>query len=188
MPSFDEKFNQALTEELSNPSFSTRQIVDTLEFYHSAFNQPVYVYNGDQFGVADPSGTGITSRMYGIESEAVRNAGQEVEFVACPMELVLPEQGENKRGTFKIKVSGASALLYDHVQAASASNEPVQCIFRRYLSDMPEEPSQIDITTSILSASIQGVTVEVEGKYFEFFDYSFGLIYTRDKFKQLVGV
>jgi hypothetical protein len=181
-------FQQALDEELASPSYSPREIVDTLEFFHSAFSDPVYVFNGSQYGDGDPSGSGLTTRTYTIEDGAERNAGQEVTFIACPMELVLPEQGESKRGQFKMRVSGAATQLHEYIQTASGTNEPIQAIFRRYLSDMPEYPAQVDMGATILSASLQGVTIEVSARYFEFFDYPFGKNYTRTEFPRLIGV
>lgn len=188
MTLYKDAYEQALAEELASPSYEPREIVDTLEFFHSAFSAPVYVYHGNQYSEADPSGDGLTTRLYTIEDTAARNAGEEVTFIACPMELVLPSEGEAKRGQFKMKVSGAAGLLHEYIQAASGTNEPIQAIFRRYLSDMPEQPAQVDIGTTILSASMQGITVEVQARYFEFFDYSFGKTYTRTEFPRLVGV
>ena len=188
MATYEEAYQQALDEELNSPSYTAREIVSTLEFYHSAFDQPVYVYHGSQYGDADLSGTGLTTRVYGIEDGAARNAGEEVTFIACPMELVLPEQGEAKRGQFKMKLSGAANQLHDYVQEASGTNEAVRVIFRRYLSDMPDYPAQVDMSATILSASMAGVTIEVSARYFEFFDYSCGKNYTRTEWPRLIGV
>lgn len=183
-----EQLDQALAEALASPDIKDAVwIIDTIELYHSAFTEPIYVYNGNQYGVGDLSGTGITSMQLGIEEGASRNAGQMVQFIACPLELVLPEQGEFSRGNFKIKIGGAVQQLMEHIYNASGSNEEVQFIYRKYRSDIPEQPVQVDMSSSILGANIQGITIEAEAKAFGWLDYNFGKIYTKQEFKGLIG-
>ena len=190
---YQDELDQALKEAMASPDYTPTTIYDTIELYHSAFvdeeglPSPVYVYNGNQYGEADLNGEGITYINATIEPSADRNAGENVRFIATPMKIVLPEQGEAKRGNFKLKVSGAVSQLMTYIQEASASGEEIKLIFRRYLSTNMDMPAQVDMGAHVLSISVSGGTIEAEGQYFSFLDNYFGKIYSKLDWPRLVG-
>lgn len=103
-------------------------LLDTLELRHPAFTQPARVVRAYQ------------NYTLGLESDAPTQAGQMVEFLACPFEFELPPFEEGTVPTLKITISNVSRDLTGQLEAAISQIAPIQVTYRPYLESDPSGP------------------------------------------------
>lgn len=98
-------------------------IYHTLEIWHSAFTNPIYV-------VRDHSALLAT-----IEPTAARNAGDEVTFIAFAFDIVPPDQDKSGVPQCVIEFDNVSREILANIDLAMGSTSPITVIYRAYLSD-----------------------------------------------------
>jgi hypothetical protein len=75
-----------------------------------------------------------------LEANAPRNAGEEVEFIACPLEITKPTESDTEANpTVTMQRPDVAGLLRDGLDAARGSLIPWVIIERVYASDLPAE-------------------------------------------------
>lgn len=98
-------------------------IYHTLEIWHPAFTQPIYV-------VRD-----FTDLHATIEAGAARNAGTEVTFVAFAFDIAPPEVDAAGVPQGVLEIDNVSREILANIEAALGSTSPIIVIYRAYLSD-----------------------------------------------------
>jgi hypothetical protein len=93
----------------------------TLEFHHSAFDEPVRVVND------------VQNHDLLLEAGAPENGGEEVTFIACPFEFPWPDQVEGRAPELRIRVDNVGREITKHLDEAVTQLEAIQVIFRFYM-------------------------------------------------------
>lgn len=121
--------NEALLEAYASCPPSAR-IYFTLEIWQSSFAQAARI-------VAN-----VGDDMYlGIEDSAVRNPGQTVLFLACPLSAGYPEQREGQPPFTKIKIDNVNRELVPQIRAALGTRQYIQILYREYLASDLTQPA-----------------------------------------------
>lgn len=119
----------------------------TLEIWHPTFivsgaPAPIRVVNAPADLVAR------------LESDAPRDPAQEVVFLASAFRILLPQIGESAIGNGTIEASNISRKLSSMLDNIDTVVEPVQLIFREYLSSDVSEPSKIELNYTLSDITI----------------------------------
>lgn len=128
----------------------------TLAFYHPSIRNPqgepmaIYLVNDHEDLLAT------------VEADAPLDAGQEVRFIRCPMEITLPTEADDAGpGEVAITISNVTRQLVPHLTAVAYSTEPVTMIARTYLpadTSAPHESPPMQVTLRSASATAKSVT------------------------------
>ena len=89
-----------------------------------------------------------------LESTAPRDPSQQVVFLASAFRILTPTLGENSIGSGTIEASNISHQLSAMLESIDTVIEPVQLIFREYLSNDLSEPSKIELNYSLSDITI----------------------------------
>lgn len=135
-------------------------VLFTLAFYHPSFvndaGDPVAVYVVNDF--EDLAAT--------LEADAPLDGGETVTFRAVPMEITLPPEGDEQRAPeVRISVGNATRLLTPQLEAAVASQDPVEIIARIYLPSDLSAPHELPPLHLVLRSAqaTAGVVTAVAG-------------------------
>lgn len=124
-------------------------IYHTLELYHSAFSSPIRV-------VRD-----YTDLTATLESTAPRNASTAVTFVAFNFNFSKPEVSPTGVPTITIEIDNVDRSIVANIEAAIATTETVQVIYREFIStdlSAPQNNPPLTLTLMTITASLFKVT------------------------------
>lgn len=115
-----------------------RVMLATYELRHSSFTAVRIVNDYQNF-----TGT--------LEATAPVDPGAAVEFIALPIQISGPEEGDNNEApAISITIDNVSRILAEQLDLAVASLEPIYITERIYASDEPEAPAVLPVLTLVL--------------------------------------
>lgn len=106
--------------------------------------------------------------MATLESTAPRNAGEEVEFLACPVSMERPTESDSEASpTVSLSRPDVGGVLKGALDAARGSLEPWEIIERLYASDELTTPAKLpplilELTTAEISGAAAKITAQFE--------------------------
>lgn len=120
-------YTEAIAEAFASAPVD-RVIYDTIELYHPAFR--------DEFGAPTAirlvlGYENITARL---ESSAIINANEYVEFLAMEFSFTLPEFSEDGNPTTQLQVANASREITRNLELAKQALVPIKMTYRPYLN------------------------------------------------------
>ena len=89
--------------------------------------------------------------------------GETVEFEPVPFRMTLPTSGENGFQELNIALDNTDRRITDFLEEVSAFGEPVEIVYRPYLSDQPEAPQMSPPLVLVLTEA-QITPFEVAGR------------------------
>lgn len=129
---------------------------DTLEFNHPDFDQPGRVVNDS----ADLAAT--------LESDAPFNASTEVTFNRCKFICTLPEQSTPGLPSFNLEIENVARILMPYLDLAASSDQPVNVIYRQFLSSDLSAPQLVLAGLTLQKANAGGLKVTGAAGYQNF--------------------
>lgn len=127
-------------------------VFETVEIWH-----PTFIVNGGAAPLRIVNAPeNLTARL---ESTAPRNPSELVAFLASAFRIMTPAITESSIGNGTIEASNISHQLSSMLESIDTVFEPVQLIFREYLSNDLSAPSKIDLNYTIDGISISENTV-----------------------------
>lgn len=154
----------------------------TLEFNHPTFMEPARVC---RWSAASPEPERFQCKL---ESNAPHNAGEVVEFIGLPFEIVFPDKSDANAGEFQFKVQGVGFELDADLEAAALNGGKITAILRIYIKGQElEGPAEVWRNIQIKNPSIDATTGDVTatGSFFDWIDRTFGYNYTPGKYPAL---
>ena len=95
-----------------------RAIIYTYELLHPSFTERICIVNDFQ---------NITA---GLET------GEQVEFIACPVQVVPPSESDGSEApTISVSIDGVSAIVASKLDEAARAHERITLVERQYVSD-----------------------------------------------------
>lgn len=155
----------------------------TLALYHSTF---VDEMTGDATAVYVVND--FRNLFATLEDDAPLHAGQEVEFIAVPMRVVMPEESdENRLPEVTIEIANATREITAYLRLAKATMEPVVCIARTYLASDTTAPHELPpLRVSLRGASTNASVVQARAGYGDLVNVPFPrVLYTAAEFPGL---
>ncbi|MFN3646235.1 MAG: DUF1833 family protein [Gemmobacter sp.] len=152
-------------------------ILHTVELHHPAFAVPVRV-------VRDR--VSLSARL---EASAPIDAGQVVEFAAYAFDLVPPDQTSAGAPQCVLEIDNVSPEILAQVRAAVLAGDPVQLIYRAYLSSDPLSGPENDppLVLHLKSVSATPQRIRATAGFPDLLNEAFPrLVYDLDKFKGLL--
>lgn len=117
-------------------------VLHTLEIWHPAFSVPIRVVRDVE---------AIDARL---EAGAPRDAGQVVTFVAYAFDVVPPEQDTDAVPQCVIEIDNVSGEIMAQLDLAATGADPIQAIYRAYLSDLLDEGPETDPPLTLTISSV----------------------------------
>ena len=139
-PSLEDAIKEAYASCPTN-----KVILDTLEIRQGLVQSPIYLVRSRQ---------GIT---------ALDENGTSKTFYPCGFQFSLPAQNEEGFRSLNIAIDNIGRAVSDFVQAAISEEEPVEVIYRPYLSDDLTTPQMIPPLVLFLK-DLQITTTQVTGR------------------------
>jgi len=132
-----------------------RVMLYAYELWHPTMSEPVRFVND------------IAPLLATLESEAPRDAGETVEFDACPIEFQRPEESDSAATpTIELSRGDVAGVLKAGVDAARGSLEPWQLIERMYASDDLSGPALLPpLSFELVRVDISGAAASVAAQY-----------------------
>lgn len=159
MPTYREplhgvSFSEALAEAAAIAPI-TRVMLSTFELWHPTLWAPIRVVNDYEPLLAT------------LEDDAPRDAGEEVEFLACPVTVGKPEESDAaSTPEVTLQVANVSGLWSDALRRARGSDDLWQIIERVYASDDLSAPAILPPTTLTLThTSITGSVASLTASF-----------------------
>lgn len=177
----DDLLNSAIAEAYASAASNAGPILYTLEFLHPAFEIPARVARWPVLG-NEPERFKLR-----LEDDAPADAGQWVEFIACPFEVTPPAQEESAPGEFKIKIEHVGHLLAEHLEAAVRQRDPIRMVFREFLKNRPADPQLIYADYTIVRATVTENAVEATAPLCDWLTRLYGRVYTPDEWPGVRG-
>lgn len=150
----------------------------TIEIYHSQFSQTFYFVKDYE------------NQFLEIESTAIRNQGEIVEFEALSMNLIEPSENLDAEQVLTVQLGAIGSLVNKEIEKISGDGffEPIQFIYRKYYSGSVGEPVLIlNLTCSnITFNSYENLTLTCED--LDINNKSSGELYTLERFEGLRGL
>ena len=102
-----------------------------------------------------------------LEADAPRDAGAEVEFIACPVSLQRPEESDSAASpTVSLSRPDVGGILKGALDAARGSLEPWSIIERLYASDDTSTPAKLPpMSFELTSADISGAAAKITAMF-----------------------
>ena len=178
-----ELLQQALFESYASAVQDTI-LLYTLEINHKSFTQPARVA---RWSADTPEPEKFECLL---EDTAPCNAGEVVEFIACPFDVRFPDKSDDAAGEFQFKVQAAGFMLEEQLEKAALSGGKITAILRIYIKgEELKGPAEvwpgINISTPNIDSSTGDITAN--GGLFDWIDRTFGYNYTPSKYPALVG-
>ncbi|MBP6861341.1 MAG: DUF1833 family protein [Neisseriaceae bacterium] len=151
-------------------------IYNCIEINHDAFSVPIRLVQGMD---------DIKARL---EAGAPRNAGQLVNFVGAPWDMVLPSVDDGRLPELQLTFDNISREITEHLALASTSGKPISVILRVYTESTLGIGPQIDppIEMELGNATANNYTVTVAASLEDVFNSTFPLErYTHERFPSL---
>ena len=137
--------DQAIKEAYA--SAPTNEVIyDTLEFAHASFVQSIYVVRGFN---------NITAGLEG--------GGGNVEFIALPFDIVLPEVAQTGAPEFTITLDNVSAEIVANLELAVASTDLLYVTYRPYLKSDLSAP-QMDPPMTLVVDHIEADVFQIRAR------------------------
>lgn len=144
----DPTLSEALREAYA--SAPVNQVIHhTLELWHPVFSQPIRV-------VRD-----VTALDARIEAGAVRDAGLLVTFLPYAFEVVAPEVFADALPQMTTEIDNVGSEILAQVDAAVMAGDPVEAIYRQYLSDTVDEGPENDPPLRMTLLRISATTTRI---------------------------
>jgi len=155
-----------------------------LEINHKAFSTPARVIRW--------TAAGAMPKIFHckLEDDAPHNAGEVVDFTACPFEVRFPDKSDQNSGQFQFKVSGAAFEIESDLEAAALSGGQITAIVREYVKGRElEGPAQVWPGINLEAPSIDAATGDITaiGSLFGWINRTFGRNYTPSRYPALVS-
>lgn len=149
-------FTEAWAEAVAIAPINSVALV-TLELNHPDFDEPARV-------VADRQDFTCT-----LEADAPYNPGQEVTFIALPVEVLLPEEStEGTAPSVSVSIGDVSQVITPYLEKATASLTPAELIVREYISTRPEQPARVPVIRMIVTdVSVTERRVTLQASYLD---------------------
>lgn len=154
------------------------------EAYATARTDVVYL---DTLEINHPSQTSIYIVRDRVDHDLTIAPGVVKTFTACGFQFSLPAAGENGLQELSLAVDNIDRRPSDFVNAVRESLEPVQVIYRPYLSNDPTTP-QLNPPLKLFLTDVAITAVSVTGKatFADILNRTFlGELYTRRRFPAL---
>lgn len=128
-----------------------RAMLLTWEMWHPSLAEPIRFVDDN------------AALMATLEATAPRNAGEEVEFLACPVSMERPTESDSEASpTVSLSRPDISGILKDALDAARGSLEPWSLIERVYASDDTSTPAKLPpMSFELTSAEISGAAAKL---------------------------
>ena len=157
-------------------------ILETLEVNHESFDEPIRIV---RWPVTADNLTKFTLRL---EETAPVNAGELVEFIGAPFELVRPEKDSNNPGTFTIRIDGIDDHLDEYMKNAAIDGGIITATFREYVQGRETEgPGTVWYGIELISPRLEGLTFVIEGAILHWMFRPFGELYRAINYPALVA-
>ena len=157
-------------------------LLHTLEINHPAFSKPARVCRWPVTG-NEPD----TFRCL-IESYALHNHGEVVEFVGLPFEITLPEKSTDTPGTFKLKLDNVGDTLDEELEAAVLYGSKITAIYREYIkgTEGTDGPRCVWDGITLTNPTMDGQSISADGSILDWMFKPFGRIYLPSNYPALV--
>lgn len=154
-------FSEALAEAAAIAPIS-RVVLSTFELWHPTLDEPVRIVND------------YVPLMATLEADAPRNAGEEVEFLACPVSAARPEESDAAATPeVVITVANVSGIWSSALRRARGSAELWIIIERLYASDDTSGPAVLPPTSlTVTKTSISGTMVSLTASFGDAVNFS----------------
>lgn len=139
--------NEALQEAYASCPPNSR-VYFTLELWQSSFAAPARVVAN----VGD-------DKQFGIEAGARFNAGETVNFVACPFAAEYPEQREGQPPSTKIRIDNVNRDLVPKIRGALGVRQYLTVTYREYLESDLSEPAYGPVEFNLTNVVMSGATL-----------------------------
>ena len=117
-------------------------VLDTLEIFHPAFSSALRIVNDEM---------ALQARL---EASAPRQAGETVTFLSIAFRLHPPELTPDAVPVLEVEIDATDRLIVAEIDAAVATLDPVEIVWRRYLLDAADEgPGYVVGGLALISAS-----------------------------------
>lgn len=142
MPHYmDERYGVTLAEAYAEAAASAplnRTVIYTYELLHPSFTERICIVNDFE---------NVTAKL---------ESGEEVEFVACPVQIVPPAENDSAESpTIDVVIDGVSAIVAAQLNAAAKAHQRITIVERIYVSDDLSGPAVLPP----LSLTLKTVTV-----------------------------
>lgn len=135
-----------------------RAILDTFELYHPVLAEAVRVVHNFE----DIDAT--------LEADAPREAGEEVNFIACAVRTTRSEESDTAASPeITLQVDNVSGIMSDALKMSRESLEPWELIHRIYCDDDFTGPAIVPpLRLQVLTVDVTTTTVTLHCQYADF--------------------
>jgi hypothetical protein len=132
-----------------------RAMLYAYELWHESFAEPIRFVND------------VAALTATLEAAAPRDAGDEVEFLACPLSLQRPEESDTAASpSVTLGRPDVAGLLKAALDAARGSTEPWTIIERVYASDDTSTPAMLPpLTFEVTGVELAGAAASLTASY-----------------------
>jgi hypothetical protein len=138
-------------------------ILQTLEFRHQTFAQPVRIVAdpGEQIGEGDGYENDVFGWALGLEATAKANPGATVLFQSCMFEFKRPDQREGELPSVDISIDNVMGLVSRYLDQAVAVRAQLQVTYREFLLSNRTHPDYLldGLIANTVSSSLTRVTL-----------------------------
>lgn len=155
-------FSEAYAEAIAVAP-ATRAMLDTLEMRHSEFRDE----NGNPYAIRIVNDhEDLTATL---EADAPMDAGEEVLFLALPIEVSGPDETDSSETpSISIAVDGVSQHVVKQLDLAVQTLEPVLITFRVYASDDTSGPAMLPaITMTLRDVEVGEMRITARASFFD---------------------
>lgn len=175
--------DQALKEAYASGHMPDRGVIfDTLEIRHPSFRDDA----GHPTAIRVVIGyEGITARL---ESDAVLNPGEYVDFQAGAFRFKLPGFEEGQVPALQITVDGVTREIVGHIESAINGSDPIYVTYRPFLSsDLSGPAMDPPITMELTKVSVGGASITGTASLSDVHNWAFPFVkYLARRFPGLV--
>ena len=153
MPNYmDARYGVTLAQAYAEAAASApleRAIIYTYELSHPAFTERICIVNAFE---------NITA---GLEN------GEEVEFIACPVQIIPPAENDSAESpTIDVAIDGVSAIVAGQFDIAAQAHERIQITERIYVSDDLSAPAVLPpLCLTLKNVSINATRVTASAAF-----------------------
>ena len=161
----DPTLSEALAEAYASAP-SDMALIETMSFWYDGLmvdGEPseIYIYQG--FEGDRTSAEGVPLKDFVLEPAARYFGGQQVEFVAIPFTVVLPQVSAGQLAKGQLIVDGVGREIADVLMDAVAAGQSIEVTYRAYIEGMEADGPQNDPPIVFALQGIQVNAVQVRG-------------------------
>ena len=173
---------QEALEEAHASAPSDVIVYHTIEVMHPTFLEPIRVVRHPVVG-EHPEIFKLR-----LESTAPINAGEVVDFIGAPFELVLPEQNSDVTGTFTFRVDGINDEMDQYMQVAAVSGEILLMNYREFVKGHElDGPGSVWRDIQLKNPRVEGLSFLIDGAILDWMDKPYGELYRAIDYPALVS-